>query len=63
MTRIGAVLARLAASAAAGALVTFGAGQVVSLFTDSCSLICQPEVAIPFGAIMGALAFYPTGRD
>lgn len=52
-------LFRLARGAAAGAVIVVVGGQIMSLVTDSCSLVCQPEIAAPFGALIGAIAFYP----
>lgn len=54
---------RLGGAAAAGAVVALGAGQVAQLFTNSCSLLCNPSVAMPVGALAGAFAFFPVGRD
>lgn len=55
-------LLRLAGGAAAGAVIVVLGGQAMSLITDSCTLVCQPGVAAPFGALVGAIAFFPQSR-
>lgn len=65
MTRIQTItrgLLRLAGGAAAGAVIVVLGGQLMSLITDSCSLVCQPHIAAPFGALVGSIAFYPQSR-
>lgn len=53
---------RLGRGAIAGAVIVVVGGQLMSLITTSCTLVCQPEIAAPFGAITGAIAFFPKSR-
>jgi hypothetical protein len=52
------ILAKAVAGAAGGALVMIVAGQVVGMFADSCTVVCQPAIAAKLGALSGSVAVF-----
>lgn len=61
--RLTSTLARLVASAGAGALITYTAGQVALWLNGTCSVLCQPSVALTFGSVAGMVAFWHVGKE
>lgn len=54
---------RLVGSAGAGALITYGTGQVALWLNGTCGVLCQPSVALTFGSLVGVVAFWNVGRE
>jgi hypothetical protein len=48
--------ARPAAGAVVGAVVFFIASQVMSRAGGTCIILCNPLVAVPYGALLGVFA-------
>jgi hypothetical protein len=48
--------ARPAAGAVVGAMLFFVASQVMSRAGGTCVILCNPLVAVPYGALLGVLA-------
>jgi hypothetical protein len=46
---------RQAAAAAVGAVAFLVLGQLMSLAGSGCTIMCNPVIAVPYGAIMGLL--------
>ncbi|MGC4115624.1 MAG: hypothetical protein QM765_13675 [Myxococcales bacterium] len=52
------ILARAFIGAAGGALAMVAVGQLVALVTETCYVVCRPEVASTLGALSGAVAVF-----
>lgn len=51
-------LAKVLIGAAGGAIAMILVGQVVALVTETCYVVCRPQVAATLGALSGAVAIF-----
>ena len=56
-------LARLVGTATAGALVALAVGQLSQMMGGTCTVLCDPQVAVPLGGLTGVFAFWNVGRE
>ncbi len=56
-------LVRLTLSALAGMLLTYLTGRVALAFNGTCSVLCEPSVAVTLGGLTGIIAFWNVGKE
>lgn len=57
------VMRRVGIGAVVGAAALFLAAQAMRAMTGGCTLLCDPQISLPLGAIVGAVIFATQSAD